>query len=140
MSNPLRVKALIPQRESSIGAALELAASSRGKDSTIVYGDLVAPRIDLVLDHLGPATKFNYRKNVFEVQQAGNGSKGGLLVPAHSVMWPASTYLDSSWTCFLEQIDSEEITLITPPLENRTGKVAESYLAAISATEVQIVD
>jgi hypothetical protein len=137
--NAQRVKALIPERESSIGAALDLAAKSRKKESIIVYGDLVAPRIDLIFKHLGPATKYRFHEDVFEVQPSTTGSPSKLLTPAHSVMWPASAYLGSSWTRFLANIDSEEITLITPPLKNRSGMVAESYLAALSASEVQIV-
>ncbi len=134
-----RIKALIPEQESSIGAALDLAAKSKKKDSTIVYADLVAPRIDLIFNHLGPATKYRFHENIFELQPSTTGSPSKLLAPAHSVMWPASAYLGSSWTRFLANIDSEEITLITPPLKNRSGMVAESYLAALSASEVQIV-
>ena len=137
--NTQKVKALIPERESSIGAALDLAVKSKEKDSIIVYGDLVAPRIDLIIDHLGPATKYRFHEDVFEVQPSSTGLPSKLFVPAHSMMWPASAYIGPSWSRFLANIDSEVITLITPPLKNRSGMVAESYLAALSASEIQIV-
>ena len=139
IQNSQKIRGLIPDRESSIVAALDIAIATRSKSSAIVYGDLVAPRNDLIHKKLGLATKYSLHNSIFELHQSAIGVSGDVLVPANSVMSPSSVYLGNSWRDFLQKINVDEIILITPPMSNPSGLVAESYLAALPATEIHIV-
>lgn len=139
IQNSKIVKGLIPDKESSIPAALDLALATRNKNSVVIYADLVSPRNDLVLGRLGSSIKYSFNGSIFEMLPAALGISTDVFVPAHSVMSPPSIYLGTLWTDFLWKIDAVEITLITPPQNNGLGMAAESYLAALPATEIVIV-
>lgn len=136
---PQKFKALIPDRESSTKSALEFAISSSGDDSVIVYADLVAPKVDLATKYFQSASKYRLNESRFEVAESPNGMPPRILIPANSVFWPSRTYLSSAWRNFLGQITAGEIVVITPPLENKSGKVPESYLATLGASEIHVV-
>jgi protein-tyrosine-phosphatase len=140
VQNHQTIRALIPQRESSISNALELAFAKKNKDTVIIYGDLVAPRNDLFDNYLRLSAKYRFNGLTFSVDLAASESSRELFLPAHAVIWPCRVYLSSAWFNLIEQTEVKEILLITPPLINRSGMMAESYLAALSASEIQLVE
>jgi len=140
IQNHKTIKALIPENESSISNALELALAKKHKDSVIVYGDLVAPRNDLFNKYIGSSTKYRFNGSSFSIDSASPESPREILLPAHTVIWPCRVYLSAAWFSLFEQTQVEEIILITPPLKNRSGMVAESYLAALNASDLRIVE
>jgi protein-tyrosine-phosphatase len=139
IQNHKTIKALIPEKESSISNALELALEEKHNDSVIIYGDLVAPRNDLFNKYFGPTAKYRFNGSTFSIDSASTESSREILVPAHAVMWPSKIYLGTVWLHFFEQIEEKEIILITPPMQTKKGMMAESYLAALRATAIHVV-
>lgn len=139
IQNSRRIIAIIPERESSVRGAFEIARAMEKKNSVIVYGDLIAPRKDLIPDDLGPFAKYRFRNAKFEMEPFPIDLEPRILLPAHSVMRPPVAYLGSVWHNFLEQIDAAEITVVTPPMKIKSGLMAESYLAAMGASEIRVV-
>jgi hypothetical protein len=137
--SPHYVTALIPKKESSIKSAIEIAISTKGVNSIIVYADLVAPRTDLAGGLLRSASKFRLSGDRFSVEATSNGLPAKILIPAYAVPFPSKTYLNSAWSNFLDQIEAPEITIITPPLTSKSGIVAESYLATLGADVIRVV-
>jgi len=140
IQNHKTIKALIPEKESSISNALELALAKKRKDSVIVYGDLVAPQNDLFNKCLGSSMKYRFNGSTFSIDSASPESSREILLPAHAVMWPSKIYLGTAWLHFFEQIEEKEIILITPPMQTTKGMMAESYLAALQASEICLVN
>jgi len=133
------IKALIPEKESSIRNALDLGMAEKSKDSVIIYGDLVAPQNDLFNGHVKSSAKYQFSGANFSIDSASSEHPPEVLLPSHAVMWPSRIYFNSAWFDFIEQTKAKEIILITPPMQSRNGVVAESYLAALNATEVRLV-
>jgi protein-tyrosine-phosphatase len=133
------IKALIPEKESSISNALDLGMAEKSKDSVIIYGDLVAPQNDLFNRHVESSAKYQFNGATFSIDWASSENPPELLLPSHAVMLPSRIYFNSVWFDFIEQTKAKEIILITPPMQSRNGVVAESYLAALSASEVRLV-
>ena len=139
IQNQQTITALIPEGESAIGKAVELALANKHQESIIIYGDLVAPRNDLFDKYLGSSIKYRFNGSTFCIDSASTENLREILLPAHAMMWPSKIYLGTAWLHFFEQIEEKEIILITPPMQTKKGMMAESYLAALSASEVQIV-
>jgi protein-tyrosine-phosphatase len=133
------IKALIPEQESSIGAALDFAANTMTENSVIIYGDLIAPRNALITSRLGQGTKFHSQGSVFKIGPVVDGYSRKVFLPAHAVMWPTKMYVSEAWAGLFDQIGAESAILITPPQRNQSGVVAESYLAAVYASEIQTI-
>jgi hypothetical protein len=136
----LTIKALIPEKESSISKALELALVKKSVDSVIIYGDLVAPRNDLFNKYFGSSAKYRFNGSSFSIDSGSTESPREILLPAHAVIWPSKIYLGTAWLNFFEQIEEKEIILITPPMQTQKGMMAESYLAALQASEICLVN
>jgi hypothetical protein len=113
--------------------------AEKSKESVIIYADLVAPRNDLLNRYVGTSAKYQFDGVTFGIDLASIVNPLAILVPAHAVMWPSKIYLSSAWLDFIELIQFKEITLITPPMQSRNGMVAESYLSALSASEIRLV-
>ena len=137
--NTGKVTALMPENEGSIEKAIALSLSPKFEDSKILYGDLVAPRTDLFKTKLAPTTwyKFNKENSEFEVEQTENQYR--ILRPLHAIMNPSMIYLSMSWLSFIQRVQNSHLLIITPPVRNPSGLLAESFLAAISATDIQSV-
>jgi protein-tyrosine-phosphatase len=133
------IKAIIPEQESSIDAAIDLAATAMTKDSVFIYGDLIAPRNALFTYRLGQGTRFYSKGSVFELDPVVDGHSGKVFLPAHAVMWPTKMYISQAWAGLFDQIGAESVILITPPSRNQSGMVAASYLAAVYASEIQTI-
>jgi protein-tyrosine-phosphatase len=132
-----KITALIPARESSIGKALEIGLAEKTKESIILYGDFLAPRNDLFKEI--QSSKYRFIDGAFQVLPKTVEKSSQILLPRHSVLWPSKTYLSQAWFRFLDSLAPTEITLITPPMMNETGAVAESYLCALGASQIQII-
>lgn len=139
IQNSRTVKALIPEKESSISNTLELGMAEKSKDSVVIYGDLVAPQNDLFNRHVESSAKYQFNGATFSVDPVSSLNPPEILLPSHAVMWPSRIYFNSAWFDFIEQTKAKEIILITPPMQSRNGVVAESYLAALSASEIRLV-
>jgi protein-tyrosine-phosphatase len=137
--SPQSIKALMPMREASIGAALDLALTTMNENSVIIYGDLIAPRNDLVTERLGQGAKYRFRGSIVEINHIAAGHSDRIILPAHSVMWPSRMYFSRAWAGLFDQISAKSIILITPPQRDQSGMLAESYLAALYATEIQTI-
>lgn len=139
LHKPKTLKALIPERESSIKSAIELAQSTRNNGGVILNGDIVAPRNDLFAEFKELTTKFRFDGTTFNIDLCNTQNSGRILLPAHALMWPSRAYLSQAWAILIDSVKAEEITIITPPMKNKSGMVAESYLAALGASEIQVV-
>jgi hypothetical protein len=140
IQNHKTIKALVPEKESSIPNALELALAKKHKDSVIIYGDLVAPRNDFFNKYLGSSDKYRINGSTFSIDSASTENPMEILLPSHAVMWPSKIYISTTWLHFFEQIEKKEIILITPPMQTKKGMMAESYLAALHASEIRLVN
>jgi protein-tyrosine-phosphatase len=139
LQKPKNLKALVPERESSIKSAIEIAISTRNNGAVILNGDIVAPRNDLFAEFKDLTTKFRFDGTIFRIDSLITQNSGRILLPAHALMWPSRAYLSQAWANLINNVEANEITIITPPMKNKSGLVAESYLAALGASEIQIV-
>jgi protein-tyrosine-phosphatase len=140
IKNTQTIKAYIPERETSISNALEQGMAEKNKGSVMIYGDLVAPRNDLFDKYLESSAKYRFNGSTISVDLAASQNSKEILLPGHAVIWPCRVYLSAAWFSLFELTQVEEIILITPPLKNRSGMVAESYLAALNASDLRIVE
>ena len=100
----------------------------------------MAPRNDLFDKYLGSSMKYRFNGSTFSIDSASTESSREILMPAHAVMWPSKIYISTTWLHFFEQIEQKEIILITPPMQTTKGMMAESYLAALQASEICLVN
>jgi hypothetical protein len=131
------IKALMPENESLISKALEIGIAEGSKDSTIIYGDIVAPRNDIFIGF--PSLKYRLVGESFIVDPHESKNQIRLLLPAHAVLWPSKTYLSRGWLELLQSQKKQDVLLITPPLSDSKGFIAESYLCALGASQIHIV-
>jgi len=140
IQNSQIIKAFIPEKETSISNALELGMAEKNKDSVIIYGDLVAPRNDLFDKYLGSSAKYRFNGSTFSIDLTASENSREILLPSHAVIWPCRVYLSTAWFNLFEQTQVKEIILITPPMQTKKGMMAESYLAALQASEICLVN
>jgi hypothetical protein len=132
-----QVTALLPERESLIGKALEKGLTEKTKQSIILYGDLLAPRNDVFKEF--QFSSYRFIGGEFEIHPKTIQKTSQILLPLHSVLWPSKTYLSGAWFRLLKSLAPAPVTLITPPMMNKSGPVAESYLCAIGASQIQFI-
>jgi protein-tyrosine-phosphatase len=132
-----KIRALIPERENLIAKALEICIAEKTEDSIIIYGDLVAPRNDFFKGY--SSTKYRLAADEFHIDSYVNESQNMILLPAHSVICPSKVYLSAAWFTLLQKFGKKEISLITPPFMENSEVLAESYLAAVGASQIQVV-
>lgn len=138
--NFLGIRAIIPGTESQIGKAFELSKLSRSESSTIIYADFIAPRQDLAKSNFYSFAEFGFRESFREVLLKQGNNSSNIFLPAHAVSSAAKMYLSAGWLQLIERLSTNLVTLITPPLQTDSGMTPETYLAALTATEVVIVE
>ncbi len=138
IKNTKTIKAFIPGSESSIVSTVKLALNQMSSNSVVLYGDLLAPRRDLLNQFPKAFSKYGYNSLRSEFEFFSIDEHSRLLVPSHTVANPAKVYLDKSWLGLFETIGQNEIILVTPPLRSHSRYIAESYLAGLQASEIQV--
>ena len=134
-----RILALLPESESAINKALEIALTKDSIRTPVIIGDLIAPRstksrlADQEISHF----RVDEKSSSVTIQVTLDG--GRIYLPDSASMWPSRVYLSKPWQDFILQMPGESLTIITPPLKNVTGKIADSYLASLYADEIQVV-
>jgi len=133
------VTALTPETDLQRRETLKIAIAKYGLNSTIVMADFLVPQVDLI-------SEFSIQTSVFEINSLTSQIKINsgtdlktILIPSNSALWPARTYLSSSWRGFCEDGSRGLTTLITPPLRSGSMEIAESHLAAIFADKVEMI-
>ena len=107
--------------------------------SSVLLGDLSAPVSPLVLDSHTPLSRFKVNEATSSVDLLVSPEWPGILLPTSAAMNPAKVYLGKPWLEFMLKIATESLIIVTPPEKNTTGRLAESYLAALYAHEVRMV-
>jgi len=135
------IKALMPITESHIEKAFNMALNEEAGIPLILIADLVAPQLSVFTKTTRSISRFGVRPYPSLLAGSQPTNYGSMIyVPSSAAMWPAKTYLTQGWGQFVSQIASEPMIMITPPLKNTQGTFAESYLAAMYAHEIQIVE
>ncbi len=134
-----KILALLPESETAIVKAIEISLAKDSIGSSVLIGDLVAPRNTMSTMTTQGVSHFrvNEKSSAITIQVSSGG--GRIYLPDSACMRPSIVYLAQSWQDFILQIATEPLIIITPPLKNTTGKIADSYLAALYADEIQVV-
>lgn len=134
-----KIFALLPESEKEINKALEMALSQWEVGSSILFGDLIAPPGPFALQTTTPYNRFKVNESTASVEFLASPKGPGIYLPNSAVMNPAKVYLSASWHEFILNIATESLIIVTPPQRNATGKLAESYLSALYADEIWVV-
>ena len=134
-----KILALLPESESAIDKAVEIALTEDSIRSSVIIGDLIAPRSTQSTLAAREISQFRVdeKSSSITIQVPLHG--GRIYLPSSASMCPSKVYLSKSWQDFVLQMPSELLTIITPPLKNATGKIADSFLASLYADEIQEV-
>jgi hypothetical protein len=133
------ILALIPENESAIEKATSMALSHENVGKTVLLGDLIAPPSSVYLKNREPVARFKVEESTSSIEVASSLEDRGVYLPKAAALHPASVYLSKYWQEFVLGIASESLIIITPPQKNATGRLAESYLCALYANEIQVV-
>jgi protein-tyrosine-phosphatase len=134
-----KILALLPESESAINKAVEIALKKDPNRSSVIIGDLIAPRSTQSTLAAQEISHFRVdeKSSSITIQLTLNG--GRIYIPYSASMCPSRVYLSKSWQDFILKMPRELLTIITPPLKNATGKIADSYLASLYADESKVV-
>jgi len=135
----LHILALIPENEAAIDKAVTLAIAEGKGSSSVIFGDLIAPVSSLRFESNANISRFKVDESVHSVELLGTPEGPGIYLPKSAAMQPAKVYLSEWWQSFILKIASESLIIVTPPQKNATGKLAESYLSALYADEIRVV-
>jgi len=137
----LKFSAIIPRNERSFYDTLTQIKLDKSV-KTYLYADLIAPIKFPPGEY--PKKVVNYRFDpqncLIESDFSGTYGETQILIPTHPVSNPHEVYLNEIWTTYLASIDSENLVLITPPINSFGGVVPESFLSALSAKSIRILD
>jgi len=134
-----RIFALLPESEKEIDKALSMALDQGKVGSAVLFGDLIAPPGPLALGSETVFSRFTVNESTNSVNFLASPDDFGIYLPASAVMNPAKVYLSTSWHEFILNSATESLIIVTPPQNNATGKLAESYLCALYADEICVV-
>jgi len=132
-------KVYMPENEYQMGRAIELAITEGDSERTILIADLIAPQMTPINKYGREVIRFRLTPSSNIVEIPESSTSGKVFVPRIATMWPAKVYLSPSWFKFLEHISSDGLSIVTPPIKNSGGKLAESYLAALYGEKFQII-
>ena len=135
-----QILALIPESERAIDKAIEFALQTNESDSAVLMGDLIAPgRLKRSLAIPG-ITHYKVDEKTSLITLVESSKDARIYLPKSASMWPSRVYLTKFWQDFIFQLPTQSLTIITPPRRNETGRMADSYLAALYADDVQVVE
>jgi hypothetical protein len=136
--NP-HILALLPENEAAINKAVTMAVAEGKGNSSVIFGDLIAPVSSLRLGSNANISRFRVDESAHSVELLGPPKGPGIYLPKSAAMQPAKVYLSESWQSFIHKMAAEPLIIVTPPLKNATGRLAESYLSALYADEIRVV-
>lgn len=134
-----KIVAYMPEEETAIEKAVAMALAQAKGGSSVLFGDLIAPVSPLVLESSAALGRFKVDETNSSVELVNSPQGIGIFLPKSAARRPAEIYLSRSWQEFVLKIDTESLIIVTPPQNNSTGRLAESYLAALYADEIQLV-
>jgi protein-tyrosine-phosphatase len=134
-----RIFALLPESEKEIDKALAMALDHGKVGSAVLFGDLIAPPGPLALGSDTGFSRFTVNESTNSVNFLPSPEGFGIYLPASAVYNPAKAYLSTSWHEFILSVSTESLIIVTPPQKNATGMLAESYLCALYADEIWVL-
>ena len=137
ISSNLILRSVIPKDESCIQRAITQALSERG--SVVILADFVASHNSMLKAIQVQVVHFDLRRDDLKKPELTEDARPLILVPRHSEINPINIYLSRVWERFLLGLESESLTLITPPMRGPLGLMPESYLASLYSTEISVV-
>jgi protein-tyrosine-phosphatase len=135
----LNILALIPENEAAIEKTIARALSLEKVGKTVLLGDLIVPPSPAYLQNTESAIRFKVEESTSSVGMDSSPEDLWIYLPKAAALCPASVYLSNYWQEFVLGIATESLIIVTPPQKNARGKLAESYLCALYANEIQVV-
>ena len=133
------ILALIPENEAAIEKATSMAFSPENVGTSVLLGDLIAPYGSAYLRDRDAVARFKVEESSSLVEMVSWPEGPGIYLPKSAALHPARVYLSKYWQDFVLGIATESLIIVTPPQKNARGKLAESYLCALYANEIQVV-
>ncbi len=133
------ILALIPEDEAAIEKATSMALATENIGASVLLGDLIAPPSSAYLQNRKPVARFKVEESTSSVEMMSSPEGPGIYLPKAAALLPATVYLSKYWQEFVLGIATESLIIVTPPQKNASGKLAESYLCALYANKIQVV-
>ncbi len=133
------ILALIPENEAAIEKATSLAFSPENVGTPVLLGDLIAPCSSAYLPDRDTVSRFKVEESSSLVEMVSSPEGPEIYLPKSAALLPARVYLSKYWQEFVLGIATESLIIVTPPQKNARGKLAESYLCALYANEIRVV-
>ena len=133
------VSAIIPKTIRDRPRALKIAIAKKELGAKIIIADLVVPQYDLLSEGLQGMSTYQVNDNLFRIDSLLSQVPGQISFPSHAALNPARTYLSPSWKVLCNQDLDRELALVTPPLHEGKHMIPESLLAAIHATNIELI-
>ncbi len=134
-----QILALIPETERAIDKAFEMALNEVALNSTLLFADLIAPGRALPPSNDSNILQFKVEEKTSVITIHGPNKDARMYLPKSTSMRPSRVYLSGSWQDFIFQIPTKSLTIITPPARNSTGRISDSYLAALYADKIHVI-
>jgi len=138
MNESKTVMALTPETELQRHETLKIAIERYSSDTTIVMADFIVPQINLLSEVSIQVCNFRINSITSQIRIESGTTINSILAPVNASLWPARTYLSSSWKEFCGK-NSHPLTLITPPLQLNQREIPENHLAAMFADNVEVI-
>ena len=134
-----QILALVPEDERAVEKAVEIALQKVATDTTLLFGDLIAPGKALPPLNEPNILHFKVDEKTSLIKIQGSSQEARIYLPKSASMRPSRVYLSRSWQDFVFQMLTKSLTIVTPPARNATGKIPDSYLAALYADKVEVI-
>jgi protein-tyrosine-phosphatase len=129
-------KSFIPLTEEFTSEAIFVALRYAGSNKLVVYADLVAPISSF---NFSQNSQFVYRSEIERfVILEGTESKV-LAMPKFALENANRLYLKPQWLKFLNEIESRDVVLVTPPLRTKSGNNPSAYLSSLFSNSLEFV-
>jgi len=139
MERSPNILALIPENEAAIEKATSMALAPENVGTSALLGDLIALPSSAYLQNKEPVARFKVEESTSLVEMVSSPEGPGIYLPKAAALHPARVYLSKYWREFVLGLATESLIIVTPPQKNARGKLAESYLCALYASEIQVV-
>ena len=133
------ILALIPEDEAAIEKATSMALAPENVGASVLLGDLIAPPSSTLLQNRKPVARFKVEESTSSVEMMSSPEGPAVYLPKAAALLPATVYLSKYWQEFILEIATKSLIIVTPPQKNARGKLAESYLCALYANEIKVV-
>lgn len=134
------ILALMPNSEKEIDTAIAIALERVAIDASVLIADLIAPASAMKSLAMPSISQFQVDEKTLLITLVESRKDARIYLPKSASMRPSQVYLSKAWQDFIFQFSTKSVTIITPPRRNATGKIADSYLAALYADRIQIIE